>query len=169
MSESFEFQTVSHFTAGAVGQPGERVFYLQAGDAEQVVSIKIEKQQVAGLAGYLETVLEDLPAASEEEVESLELIEPALPEWVVGQIAVGVDESQSRVVLVIEELIEEPDEPDELFGDMSSGASLRVQLSVAQATSFITTAARLMKQGRPPCRLCGQPETPGGHSCPRLN
>ncbi len=171
MSESFEFREVTHFTAGAVGEPGARVFYIQAGDASRYVSIKLEKQQVAALATYLETVLEDLPAPTETETAAVPLIEPALPEWVVGQIAVGVDEEESAVVLVIEELVDfDPDEDeDDFLGDVSTGASLRVHLSVNQATQFIATSEELMTKGRPPCRLCGQPDSPGGHACPRLN
>ncbi|MBT8240175.1 MAG: DUF3090 family protein, partial [Acidimicrobiia bacterium] len=34
---------------------------------------------------------------------------------------------------------------------------------------FIGTAEELMAGGRPPCRLCGQPLDPTGHTCPRLN
>lgn len=171
MSESFEFREVTHFTAGAVGEPGARVFYIQAGDESRYVSIKLEKQQVSALATYLGTVLEDLPAPTISDAESVPLIEPALPEWVVGQIAVGVDEEESAVVLVIEELVDfDPDEDeDPLLGDVSTGASLRVHLTVDQAARFIATSEELMTKGRPPCKLCGQPDSPGGHACPRLN
>ncbi len=171
MSESFEFREVTHFTAGAIGEPGARVFYLQAGDSERYVSIKLEKQQVIALATYLQTVLEDLPAPTVTDAEPVPLLEPALPEWIVGQIAVGVDEDESAIVLVIEELVELEQEDDiaDLLGDVSTGASLRVHVSVDQATQFIATSDELMTKGRPPCRLCGQPDTPGGHACPRLN
>ena len=43
MSSSFEIPEVDHLTAGAVGPPGQRVFYLQAGHGEQVVSLRLEK------------------------------------------------------------------------------------------------------------------------------
>ena len=174
MSESFEFRDVTHFTAGAVGEPGARVFYLQAGDEIHYVSVKLEKQQVDALATFLRSVMDDLPSPSTAEREVVSLIEPALPEWVVGQIAVGIDEAEARVVLVVEELdIEEDDDDDEaeidLFLDDRETAKLRVHLSVDQAAAFIATSESLMKKGRPPCRLCGQPESSGGHACPRLN
>ncbi len=174
MSESFEFREVTHFTAGAIGEPGARVFYLQAGDEHQYVSVKLEKQQVSALANFLQTVIADLPSPEPQSTEPVPLIEPALPEWVVGQIAVGVDESESEVVLVVEEIAidddsDEDDNPiEDLFGE-SDTASLRVHLSVAQAAAFIAASEALMSAGRPPCRLCGQPENPGGHACPRLN
>ncbi len=168
MAESFEFREVYHFTSGAVGEPGDRTFYIQASDGERLVSVKLEKQQVGAIATYLRTILEDMPAPSAE-LEPLPLREPVEAEWVVGQIAVGVSEEDAQVVLVIEELAEEPYDEDDLFADVSVGASLRVHLTVDQAAQFIITSDDLMDKGRPPCRLCGQPETPGGHVCPRLN
>ena len=171
MSESFEFREASHFTAGAVGEPGNRVFYLQAGDENRTISVKLEKQQVAALAQFLQTVIADLPAPASEP-EPAALLEPAIPEWVVGQIAVGVDEATNEVVLVVEEVDIEEDEEDEPEDPILGGsdtASLRVHLSVDQAAAFIATSEQLMSAGRPPCRLCGQPESPDGHACPRLN
>ena len=50
MSQSFDFDAPDHFTAGAVGQPGQRVFYLQARQARELVSLKSEKEQVRALA-----------------------------------------------------------------------------------------------------------------------
>ena len=173
MNESFDFRQPSHFTAGAVGEPGRRVFYLQAAEQSRLVSLKIEKQQVAALATFLQTVLEDLPAPAGEP-QAPQLLEPAVPAWVVGQIAVGVDEDTNRVVLVVEELVEvdEEDEDDEdplLEDDLPSGATLRLHLTLEQAAAFITMAEELMQRGRPSCRLCGQPMDPAGHPCPRLN
>ncbi len=171
MSESYEFRDITHFTAGAVGEPGARTFFLQAGDTDRMVSVKLEKQQVAALATFLKSVMDDLPSPSEAEAAATPLSEPALAEWVVGQIAVGVDEVESKVVLVVEELNNEPEDEDEspLLADVSLGASLRVHLTVDQASSFIVTADLLMRKGRPPCRLCGQALDPSGHICPRLN
>lgn len=179
MSESFDFRQPSHFTAGAVGEPGHRVFYLQAAEQSRVVSLKIEKQQVAALATFLQTVLEDLPTP-EGEPTAPDLVEPAGPDWIVGQIAVGVDEATNRVVLVVEELVadegddEDDDDDDDvldaLLGDAGSdGATLRVHVTLEQAAGFVRMADELMQRGRPPCRLCGQPVDPAGHACPRLN
>ena len=172
MSDSFEFREVTHFTAGAVGQPGERVFYLQVGDGVELLTVKLEKQQVEALAKFLRGVLDDLPAVSGE-AESVPLVAPTEARWTVGQIAVGVDEADSKVVLVIEEVsTEEPDE-DEVDDDPILGgedlARIQAHIGVAQAASFVVTSDELMSQGRPPCRLCGQPEDPSGHACPRLN
>lgn len=170
MSESYEFRETMHFTAGTTGSPGARTFFLQVGDQERVVSVKLEKQQVAALATFLRTVMDDMPSSDEPAMTMTPLATPALPEWVVGQIAVGVDEPESKVVLVIEELdLEAEDEDDGLLSGVSLGATLKIHLTVSQASNFIATADALMQKGRPPCRLCGQPEDPAGHACPRLN
>ncbi len=169
MTESFEFRTVNHFTAGAVGEPGARVFFLQAGDEGRYVTVKLEKQQVAALATFLRGVMDDLPSPTERPTDPLELLEPALSEWVVGQIAVGVDEAQSEVVLVLEELAPDDDAELRLDEPPPEVAKLRVHLTVDQAGAFIFTSDALMAKGRPPCRLCGQPDDEGGHACPRLN
>ncbi len=173
MSQSFEFRETDHFTAGALGKPGERTFFLQAGEGERQVAVKIEKQQVAALAAFLKSVMDDLPSP-EGEPEPVALIEPALPEWVVGQIAVGVDEAESRVVLMVEEVgfvDEDEAEAAELLGiePETDTATLRVHLSVEQAASFIATSEQLMSKSRPPCRLCGESPGSSGHDCPRLN
>lgn len=181
MSDSFEFREVTHFTAGALGDPGQRVFFLQVGDATGHVSVKLEKQQVRALAQFLKSVLDDLPApAGTEAAGPVPLLEPAIPEWVVGQIAVGVSESEAEVVIVVDEVVpvdEDEDEDDEeefdaevdLYEEPIEGARLRAHINVVQAANFIVTSDELMNKGRPPCRLCGQPLDPTGHACPRLN
>ena len=57
------------FTAGTTGPQGRRVFFLQARRAGQVVSLKLEKQQVAGLAEFLHGLMGDLPPIDEPAVD----------------------------------------------------------------------------------------------------
>jgi uncharacterized repeat protein (TIGR03847 family) len=170
MSDSFEFREVTHFTAGAIGQPGQRVFYLQVGDGLDLITVKLEKQQVEALARFLRGVLDDLPAEGVA-AESIPLVEPAQPRWTVGQIAVGIDESASKVVLVIEEISADVDEDDddEILGSEPDLGRIQAHVGVALAAGFVAASDALMSQGRPPCRLCGQPVDPAGHACPRLN
>lgn len=174
MSDSYDFTTVTHFTAGAQGQPGQRVFFLQIGDTERHISVKLEKQQVMALAQYLRGVLEDLPAPpAHGQLDPVPAVEPAFAQWVVGQIAVGVDDTGSEVVLVVDEMVpedeEDDDDLDDLFEVDSHGARIRAHISVEQAARFVATSDDLMAKGRPPCRLCGQPLNPTGHICPRWN
>ena len=172
MTTSFEFLEPDHFTAGAIGEPGRRIFYIQARQAEHVVTLRLEKQQVAALGDYLAGILADLPDAEPLPL-ALELIEPLVAEWVVGSLAVAYEEADDRILLVAEELIvDDEDEVDDVAADPSmlpDGATARFRLSRSQVLAFIRTAAELVTSGRPLCRLCGKPIDPDGHACPRLN
>ena len=173
MGESHDFRNVTHFTAGAIGDPGDRVFFLQVGDEFTVVSVRLEKQQVRALAQFLRSVLDDMPSPDLSDPPSpVPLREPTVAEWVVGQIAVGVAEADAEVVVVVDELV--PDEDGEEaevdpFDESPPAGRIRAHINAAQAAGFIATSDDLMSKGRPPCRLCGQPEDPSGHACPRLN
>ncbi len=48
------------FVAGTVGEPGDRVFYLQAVHDSRVVSVMLEKQQVKILADRMGLLLEEV-------------------------------------------------------------------------------------------------------------
>ena len=148
------------FTTGAVGEPGQRVFYLQAREGAYTTSVKLEKQQVMALAEYLGGLLHDLPAP-DQVPEAPELVDPVVPDWTVGTIGVAYDNDRDRIVIVADELM--PDEDD------VSGATLRIAATRSQVRALIDRAESLMAGGRPPCRLCGAPLDPTGHACPRAN
>ncbi len=154
------FDDPTGFTAGTIGPPGQRVFYLQAQDQGVVASVRLEKQQVSALAEYLAGMLHDLPAPTKVPP-APELVEPVVPEWTVGNIGVAYDNDHDRIVIVAEELV-----PEEAA---DAGESLRIVITRAQVRAFIDRASELMAGGRPPCRLCGAPLDPEGHACPRAN
>jgi len=170
MSEGSSFDIVDPmvFTPGTVGPPGQRVFYLQAQTANSVVTLKVEKQQVGALADYLAGLLADLPTVDPAEVPTLlELVEPVVPEWTVGTLAVAWDDVNDRMVLVAEELVvEDEDEPSAVA---TEPARARFLLTRAQVAAFVQRARELVAGGRPSCPLCGGPIDPEGHACPRLN
>src|SRR5689334_132584 len=56
----FVFDPPDRFVAGTVGKPGSRTFFLQARRAGQVVSVVLEKVQVAVLAERLGVLLDEL-------------------------------------------------------------------------------------------------------------
>ena len=162
MSSSFRFDEPEAFTAGAVGEPGARTFFLQAVEAGQVVSLKCEKPQVAALAQYLAELLADLPPVEPGlSPAALALTEPVLAEWIAGGMGVAWDEDEERFVIVVDELL--PDDSDE------PPAVARFRLTAAQVAAFVPYAEELVGQGRPLCPLCGRPMDPDGHACPRTN
>ena len=159
MSESFELHDVDRLTVGTVGEPGERVFYLQARAGAHVVTLKLEKLQVAALADSVQEVLADLPQPGELPTD-LELDEPVEPAWVVGAIGLGYDEVVDRIILLVQEVTGD-DEGEE--------ASARFHATREQVAALAIRGRLLVESGRPPCPVCGFPLDATGHVCPRLN
>src|SRR5271167_2053781 len=103
------------------------------------MTVKVEKQQIAVLAGYLGRIVKELgrPGHLPEDVDFYGTEEF---EWVVGTIGVSYDEELDRIVIVLEEIgsgeedDEEENDEDELGeDDLDEGHVLRVALSREQA------------------------------------
>ncbi len=166
MSESYDFRSPGRFTAGAIGEPGRRVFFFQAFADGTEVAVKCEKQQVQALAEHLLTMLDDLPDQPSGEIPAAEALPPTDLAWVVGSISLGIERADNRVVVMLEELID-PDDPD--TDPMADPAQLRVRLSPDQVMAYAAQVTSLLATSRPLCRLCDRPIDPSGHACPRLN
>jgi uncharacterized repeat protein (TIGR03847 family) len=182
----FSFDSPDRFVCGAVGQPGQRVFYLQATKGSQVVSVGLEKAQVAVLAERLATLLlalkqDGLPLGDELPRVGTELEEPVIEQFRVGTLTLGWDTDREKVVIEARELSEEDDdseddedadedEPGLVASDLVDGPDLvRVQLEPQAALAFASGALAVVQAGRPPCPQCGAPLDPTGHFCPRRN
>ena len=160
-SPSFDLDSPDHFTAAAVGPPGQRVFYLQGRQERTLVTLRCEKEQVRALANHLASLVDRLPGTGDEPPGDLAPSEPIEEAWLVGSIAIGYDDARRRVVVVANELVQE-----EGGGEP---ASARFSITHAQAAAFVERAEALMKASRPICPFCSQPRDPGGHICPREN
>ncbi len=158
MSESYELLDVDKLTVGALGVPGQRLFVLQARAGSSMVTLKVEKVQVAALAAHLGAMLEALPRPGRLP-EDLELEEPHEPDWVVGSLAASYDEALDRLLLVAEEAVPEGED----------AAQARFGLTREQVAALAIRGTSLVEAGRPPCPLCGYPLDPRGHDCPRTN
>jgi uncharacterized repeat protein (TIGR03847 family) len=181
----FLFDTPDRFVAGTVGEPGNRTFYLQARDGSRIVSVAVEKVQVAVLAERLGDLLDELErrgiegAEDDDEVtgDGRPLDEPINEAFRAGVLSLGWDTSDDLVLLEAREITEaeeneEEETETEAFEDDESEDGpdlLRVRLTPAYAREFIAGAIRVLAAGRPPCPLCGQPLDPQGHLCPRRN
>ncbi len=159
MAESFDLPSVDAVTFGTVGQPGQRVFYVQAWAGQTAFTLKLEKQQVAGLATAFRAVLADQPGeASLTGAPGLRT--PIEPDWIVGAIGIGVfDQATQRITVAFHEAVAEDEE----------GATAEVGLTTAQLVALVERGDELLAGGRPNCELCGTPMDPDGHSCPKTN
>lgn len=165
MSESYSFEVPGRFTVGAIGEPGQRLFYFQVFADGTEVALKCEKQQAQALADHLATLVAPLTDPEAAAPAPADALPPAELAWPVGGISIGLDEEQRRVLLVFEELVVD-EEGNVLDGD---AAQLRVRLTVEQVQAFTAQVEVLVAGSRPICRLCEQPMDPSGHACPRLN
>lgn len=166
----YEIDPVSLITTGYIGQPGKRVFYLQAQKGREVLTLLIEKQQLEALAQGIEQFLHDLyakfadlaEAADTYDVLAMQLRTPLDPLFRIGQLGLGYDADRDMLVIVAQEIVVEGRDPDE-------GAVARLFGTRAQMRALGRYGLALIKQGRPTCPLCGQPINPEGHFCPRSN
>ena len=171
------FDTPDRFVAGTVGAPGNRTFFLQAREATRVVSVSMEKVQVAALCQRMIELLEELERRGVEDAVEIEgevgdtaaLDEPLNEVFRAGTLSLGWDTVDELIILEAREITEE-DEDDEEDDESEDGPDLlRVRVAPAEARRFIARAVRVLASGRPPCPLCGQPLDPQGHLCPRRN
>ncbi len=169
---AYDLNPVQHIVADAVGEPGNRTFFIQGRAGPELVSLVLEKQEVANLAISVLQLLEELeekfpeltPAASS----NSEIIpeSPVEPLFRVGQLIVGYDEENDMIWLIAKALI-----------ISESGAALDPEEDEVPAVRFVATrqqmralsehALETVARGRPTCPLCGQPIDRDGHFCPR--
>jgi len=189
-----EFDPVDAIAAGAIGEPGQRVFYIQAEKDGQVLSVLVEKQQVAMLAERVRMLLDQVAAQFPGEGEDIaapltpgagELRGDPVPLFRALAIGIGFDPSRRLVVLELHERPiadddEDDDDEDEVEEDagfpeaeedeaQGEGYLARLYFTAAQARAMATRGTAAVAGGRPPCPLCGGPLDPSGHVCPRLN
>lgn len=166
MGESLEFDPVDWITAGAVGEPGRRVFSIQASHDGRLIALLVEKAQVRVLAQLAQQLLErvgvtvtpdDLDEASQRLREGAEQL------WRAGSMSLGTDEEGERFVLEAEELVEdeESEEP----------AVARFGMAREQLVALAAHAAFSVEAGaRERCRFCGRPIDPVlDHTCVAMN
>jgi uncharacterized repeat protein (TIGR03847 family) len=165
-----DFTAPDRFSADALGPVGQRVFLVHVAQAGTALTVKVEKQQVAVLAGYLSRLVGQLgrPGHLPEDLDFDAGVEP---DWVVGTIGVSYDEDTDRLVVVLEERGPAAEIEETVDGEEHEpmGMVARVAISKEQAAAFAIRATTLVEAGRPPCPLCGLPLDPSGHDCPRTN
>ena len=175
---SGDLDPVTRLSADAVGEPGQRTFYLQAASGPDQVTLLVEKEQVRRLAESLQTWLPELAAdrpedpteAAAAEAGELALAEPLEPDFRVGQLQLSYDGERDRAVIVATELQAGEDE-DEDTEPLLPPEPLQVRLYVTrpQLRVLARHGSQVVARGRPLCPLCGNPLDPTGHICPAQN
>ena len=169
MPEHIELNPASHITIGTVGEPGNRTFYLQGSQGQEIISLVIEKTQASMIAEAIEGLLEDLakdhpnlvgkPAEVDLLTVDVRFRNPEFSLFRVGNLGLGFNEDTGRIIIVAYELVEEGAEA----GMVSFWGT------VNQMQALIKQARSMVKSGRPICGNCGEPIDRDGHFCPRRN
>jgi uncharacterized repeat protein (TIGR03847 family) len=168
----FIFDGPDRFVAGTIGEPGDRTFFLQARKGGTVISVVLEKAQVAALAGRLAELLDAVEAPVETdpgEPDRDPLDKPLVDIFRVGPMALAWDAGGQQVVIEAQPQSEDSDY-QEVADDAEDGPDLlRVRIPPGRARDFVRRAAGLVAAGRPTCPFCGEPLEPTGHFCARTN
>ncbi len=170
-----DFYPVTRITAGAVGEPGRRLFLLQAQVEGQTLTWMLEKRDVAALGKAIPRLLarvrEDYPELDEPLVAAkpnLALREPFDPVFRVGSVSLEYDRLHDLVVLNLidadaDEMREIESEEEEQEDEQ--GPDLQVFTTRGQALLLSRQAEAAITGGRPVCPNCGEPIDDFGHFC----
>jgi uncharacterized repeat protein (TIGR03847 family) len=166
----YELHPVDHITADAIGQPGRRVFYIQAWQGERTITLILDKLQLQTMAVGIEQFLaeihekfpEMLDASADYSEDKMHIHPPLDPLFRIGEIGMGYDADQDQIVLVLREVLGESAQPDEV-------SVVRFWCSRAQIRALARWSVDVAARGRPLCPQCGEPMQPEGHFCPKKN
>ena len=181
------FDPPERFVAGTVGEPGQRTFFLQAREGTRLVSVSLEKQQVAALSERVDELLDELMSSLGDEVvipaiapramaDVAPLEQPIEEEFRAGTMTLSWDTADERVVIEVfpftEAAVVSPEQLQEDLEDLlepDPDEILLVRLTAAAARSFVERSRTVVGAGRPDCPFCGEPVNTDGHLCVRAN
>jgi len=170
----YDLNPVQHIIADAIGEPGQRTFFLQARAGSQLVSVVLEKQEVGSLAVSVLQLLEelekmhpDLPTTPRIK-KAVHTEHPMEPLFRVGQLTIGYDEDEDMIWLIAKASVlnEESQVIDPSHDEVPS---VRFMGSREQMRAMCEHALEIISQGRPVCPLCGKPIERSGHFCARTD
>jgi uncharacterized repeat protein (TIGR03847 family) len=164
--QTHEFNELIRAEAEAIGVPGQRRFRMIFGNDLDVVVLWLEKQQLQALGMAFEQMLAQLRAAGVDEARvrndepnPVGPVGPDTPEYQIGRLAVGYDEENVRVVIIVHDIEAEEDDAPTFVG----------RLTLQQIGTMARQIEAVVAAGRPTCPRCGAPIGPEGHVCPHDN
>ena len=177
MPRIFLFDPVERFVVGTIGLPGERTFFIQERTGSTLVSVSLEKAQVAAIADRVLQILREIrlsePLTVIERVgyDDQPLESPIDEEFRVGVIGLAYVSDRRLIEIDLQAITDSDNADDELLEiDTSSDQDiLRILMTLGYAESFAKRANTVVAAGRAPCPFCGGPIDPNGHLCPRSN
>lgn len=170
----YRHEPATRFIVSAIGQPGEREFFIQVKSKDAINTLAIDKNQVVALTQRFEELIRELRRAqmlTTEESSVSPLIDdkplelPIEQDFQIGVISITW--KSDHVVVNIQAASQD----DELvLDDLESGPDLVIAtLQINQVKGFCERAKMVVSAGRPACPFCSLPVDPNGHLCPRAN
>jgi uncharacterized repeat protein (TIGR03847 family) len=167
-----DLNPLQHVTVDAIGQPGQRVFYIQGWRETdpKPVTIIIEKLQLQALAQGVDQMIAELASQKPElpipqvevDPEKMHITPPVDPLFRAGELGLGYDAEHNMLVILAREAIMEG-------GDLEQAAEVRYWCTPIQIRKLAEWGRQVINAGRPICPQCGQPMEPEGHFCPKKN
>ncbi len=173
-AEIIELDDVDGLGTGAVGEPGQRAFYIQARTEATQLTVLVEKEQVALLAAeavaFLDKIADDYPELPFEIPSTQSVLrEPTVPLFRARLIGLGFDPERELVLIELRERADDDAEEPADDDTDDEGYVARIYATRAQVRAMAARGIEAVAGGRPPCPLCEQPMDPSGHTCPRWN
>ena len=166
----FELDPVDRIAVAAVGEPGQRQFFLLAIGSGRQLTLACEKSQIQALIVRLHQMLEAQGIEALENTAASVGFEPGEPEWHVAEMGLGYHEARHMFVLVASQGgAGEEGEAGTAAAANDDAPSVRFWLSHEQVIAFSKQAETVLTGGRPLCPRCGLPMDPAGHPCPVSN
>jgi uncharacterized repeat protein (TIGR03847 family) len=162
----YELDPVDAIEVAAVGEPGQRRFFLLAAGRGRTLTLACEKAQIQALMVRLHQMMEAQGVVTGGHGRASALA-PGEPEWQVGELGLGYHEARQMFVLVASQAAT-PDEVEPPPAE-NDPPSVRFWLSHHQVAEFSQQAEKVLTAGRPLCPRCGLPMDPAGHPCPVSN
>jgi uncharacterized repeat protein (TIGR03847 family) len=185
-----DLEPITHITTDAIGDPGNRVFYIQGWQDERTVTLIVEKVQIqtlaVGLEQFLAEIEEKFPeleeASADYDEDKMHITPPVDPLFRVGELGLGYDTDRDLVVLITRELVaedldvkqdvgqeEDQEENSDEIHEKQKGSVVRFWCSRMQIRAMCRWGIEVTSRGRPLCPQCGQPMDSKGHFCPKKN
>lgn len=170
----YRHDSPERFIVSAIGEPGQREFFIQVISDQSVNTIAVEKEQVRALSNQLSLLISEvrrggliskLESSVPAKIDNQPLQIPIEPDFQLGIANIAWSNKQIEITF---QAISSEDEV--LLDDLDSGPDLIIILtSIDLVKGFCVRAEQVVSSGRSACPFCNLPINTTGHLCPRAN
>lgn len=170
----YRHNSPDRFIVSAIGEPGQREFFIQIVSSDGANTIAVEKEQVRALSDQLLVLISELRRGgliSREEssvpgkIDNEPLQIPIEPDFQLGVANIAWIDNKIEITF---QAVSSDDQP--LLDDLDSGPDLLIfTTSIEVVKGFCARATQVVASGRTACPFCNLPMNLSGHLCPRAN